>query len=193
MNYTNGFLKLKNLKIFGAEVFVHWNVLLYGLIGLSGWATGPIQAATCILLLLLLILLHEAGHAAVAKKLGYQPINISLKDIHGYCVYEYILNSEFEKDEAKIAWGGVLAQLTVAVPLIIMANTTSIFKDKFMSPVVGVLGYYSVLMVIFNLLPIKSLDGNKAWKLFPIILAERKYNKIKKRRPESNAKINRIK
>ena len=173
MNRKFGFLKIKNLQILGAEVFVHWTSLPCALIPIFPLVNGFLEVTICVAFLLLLMFLHEVGHAFAAKKLGYQPTAIILKDVHGYCLYEFLNNSTIEKDEAKIAWGGVLAQLIIAVPLIILSATTSLFSEKLMTFVVVVFGYYSVLMVIINLLPFKTLDGSKAWKLFGIWWTER--------------------
>jgi Zn-dependent protease len=193
MNRNFGFLKVKKVRVFGAEVFVHWTALPCALIPVFPLANGPLEVAICAVLVLLLIFIHEIGHAFVAKKLGYQPTTIILKDIHGYCSYEFLKNSNIEKDEAKIAWGGVLAQLTVAIPLILVATTTSLLNTKTMTPVVVIFGYYSVLMVIINLLPIKTLDGSKAWKLFGIWWAERKTKVTLESPVKLDKKIRRIK
>ena len=193
MSGNFGFLKVKNLRIFGAEVFVHWTALPCALIPIFPLANGPLEVTICAVFVLLLIFVHEIGHAFVAKKLGYQPTAIILKDVHGYCSYEYLKNSTIEKDEAKIAWGGVMAQLIIAVPLILLSTITSLLSEKVMTPVVVIFGYYSALMVIINLLPIKTLDGSKAWKLLGIWWMEHK-KKVKLESPAKlDKKIRRIK
>lgn len=133
------------------------------------------------------------GHAIVAKRLGYEPAAIVLRDIHGYCFIEYIKNDSFERDEAIIAWGGVIAQLVVALPLILIASTTNILNDRLMAPVVGVLGYYNILLVVINLLPLKTLDGSKAWRLFSILYFERRDKKAVASKSKSERNIKRIK
>jgi hypothetical protein len=40
--------------------------------------------------------------------------------------------------------------------------------------VVVVFGYASVAIVAFNLIPAHGFDGEKAWQLFPLLLAERR-------------------
>jgi len=192
MNSNFGFLKI-NFRIFGAKVFVHWTVIPCALIPIFPLANSFLEATICAVLVLLLIFIHEIGHAFVAKKLGYQPTAIILKDIHGYCAYEFLENSTIEKDEAKIAWGGVLAQLIIAVPLILLSSTTSLLSEKVITPVVVILGYYSLLMVIVNLMPIKTLDGSKAWKLLWIWWIERKTIVKPKSPSKLDKKIRRIK
>ena len=182
MNNRNGFLKIKYFRILGAEIFVHWSTLIGMVVITIPFAMSVVQAVTCAVLFFVLILLHEVGHAWIAKNLGYQPTAIVLKDVHGVCIIEYFNNSDFSKDEAKIAWGGVLAQLIIAIPLILLTSTTDLLNEKFMAPVVGIFGFYSVLLCVFNLLPLWQLDGTKAWKLFSIWWKENSKRKSKIRR-----------
>ena len=45
--------------------------------------------------------------------------------------------------------------------------------------VVAILGYVSVAIAAFNLVPVEGLDGNKAWKLIKLWRAERRGRKFR--------------
>jgi Zn-dependent protease len=47
-----------------------------------------------------------------------------------------------------------------------------------LGPVILILGYYSVLTVIFNLLPIRGLDGTVAWRIIPLMRQRLKARRV---------------
>jgi Zn-dependent protease len=112
-------------------------------------------------------ILHEAGHAYFAWRMGYQPRNIHLGLVHGTCTFD-APNSL--REECIIAWGGVSAQLIVAIPLIVLNQTTSFSQLPLTGPIVVFLSYISVIIALFNLMPIMNLDGVKAWQLITLQL-----------------------
>ena len=110
-----GYVPLGFLRVFGARTHLHWSALLVIGAILAVAIRTPILAAITILSYFGIIFLHEAGHAFVAQRLGYRPFDIYLGFLHGSCVYEAPYNSTHV---AIVAWGGVVAQLVIAVPLI---------------------------------------------------------------------------
>jgi Zn-dependent protease len=172
-----GYTKLNFLRIFGAPVHLHWSALVVigGLLAVS--FKEPLSAVITICSYFGIILLHEAGHAFFAYRLGCRPLNIYLSFIHGQCVYEA---PHCSRNEFVIAWGGVLAQFAVAIPLIALAQFTTIASSQsLMGPVVGFLGYFSIMVAILNLVPARGLDGAIAWRLIPVLLKERATQKAK--------------
>ena len=163
-----GYTRITFLNVFGAPVSIHWSALL--VIGglLVAAISNPILGVITICSYFGIILLHEAGHAYFAKRLGYDVYNIYLGFIHGLCEYEEPYNN---KHESIVAWGGVTAQLLVAIPLIILAQF-GITEIKGVGPIVAFLGYISFLIALMNLAPSSFLDGGKAWRLIPILLKE---------------------
>ncbi len=110
-------------------------------------------------------MIHELGHAAVAHRFGYAVEGIWLGAIHGRCEFQA---PKTQWEHCVIAWGGVAAQLAVAVPLIAF--------DAFwhrplgiLGPVLLILGYYSGVVVLLNLLPLKGRDGLRAWRIVPLL------------------------
>ena len=116
-----------------------------------------------------LILLHEAGHAYFARRAGARPIAIRMFLLHGECRYE---EPYYAKDDYIIAWGGVLAQLAVAIPLVVLDATMDVTEVYGLPVVVRYLGGMSLLIVAINLLPFPGLDGEKAWRLPKLMYRE---------------------
>lgn len=164
-NTTKGYIQIKFLKIFGAPVHLHWSALAaIGFLFVVS-VKSPLYAVVTICSYFGTILLHEAGHAYFVRRMGYQPRNIYLGLVHGLCEY----NAPYDfREECIIAWGGVLAQLAVAIPLIVLSLTTRLNQLPLAGPIVVFLGYISVIMALFNLMPVMKLDGIKAWQLIPI-------------------------
>ncbi len=160
-----GYLPIRFLNIFGVPVWIHWWALVVmGLLFVIS-LREPLLGIITICSYFGLILLHEAGHAYVARRLGYHPREIYLGLFHGYCVIDAPDNL---RDECIIAWGGVLAQLVVAIPLIVLNQATPLAQLSFTGPIVVFLGFISLIVALFNLMPIRNLDGNKAWQLISI-------------------------
>jgi hypothetical protein len=109
------------LRILGARLHIHWSAFVAAGILFGALIRQPIHALVAVLSYFAVILLHEAGHALFAKQLGYPPVNIYLTFIHGLCEYGH---PDTLKEQATIAWGGVLVQLGVAIPLIVLGQTT---------------------------------------------------------------------
>ena len=160
-----GYIRVRFLNIFGAPVQIHWSALVVmGFLFIVSVRT-PLLAIITICSYFGFILLHEAGHAYLARRLGYRPREIYLGLFHGYCTLDAPDNL---RDECIIAWGGVLAQLVVAVPLIVLNQTTPLAQLSFTGPIVAFLGFISLIFALVNLLPIRNLDGIKAWQLISI-------------------------
>ncbi len=130
----------------------------------------PIYAAVALSSLAALIFVHEMGHAAIAHRLGYEVHVIRLGLVHGSCEYQ---RPEYEFDETLIAWGGVAAQLLLAIPFLV-ADYLMAGNLGYLGPAVLILGYWNLLLIGFNLLPSQGLDGGIAWRVIPLLWEQRK-------------------
>ncbi len=164
-----GYITLRRPRIFGTTLHIHWAALIAAGIMFGVMIRQPLDAALVVLSYFGVILLHEAGHALIAKKLGCRPSNIYLGIIHGLCEYQL---PDSLKEDAMIAWGGVLAQAAVFVPLIVLSQTTALATVPFFGIPIALFGYMSLLVALLNLLPGRGLDGHLAWRLIPILLRE---------------------
>ena len=73
-------------------------------------------------------------------------------------------------DRCVIAWGGVAAQAIVAVPLLIWAETFGYKLFQAVNAILAILGFFSLSVAVFHLVPIRPLDGAIAWGLVPAFL-----------------------
>ncbi|MGH8445798.1 MAG: metalloprotease, partial [Solimonas sp.] len=164
-----GYIRVGPLALYGAQVHVHWTVIIAIGILLAVSGGHGIGAVTTIFSYLGILFVHESGHALMARYLGYRPFNIYLGVIHGLCEFQVPYN---RKHAALIAWGGVLAQLAIAIPLIVIGQTTRLSEGTGLGPVFAFLGYISFFVALFNLAPAPGMDGSTAWSLFPILLQD---------------------
>jgi hypothetical protein len=65
------------------------------------------------------------------------------------------------------AWVGVLAQVVVAVPLVAWVAIFGFTRFHAVNVAIGVLGYFSLIVAGFSLVPVPPLDGAKACYLIP--------------------------
>jgi Zn-dependent protease len=152
------------MRINRVPVYAHWSLVLVWAVILLAAFVKPGEALTAWTAYSLLILLHECGHMLVAQSRGCRVTAIDLYPIHGITHFELPWS---RYDHALIAWGGVAAQVVVAVPLIAGVEAFGYTPWKTANLAINILGYYSVLLAVFNLLPMRPLDGATAWHLFP--------------------------
>jgi Zn-dependent protease len=183
-----GCIPLGRFTIFGARVHLHWSALVAAGLLVGAMARQPVHAVLLVTSYFGLILLHEAGHAVLARHFGYRPGNIYLTFIHGLCEFD---SPDNRKDLAMIAWGGVLAQATVAIPLILLSQITLLGSNSYFGVLVSVFGYLSVMVIFLNLSPVRGLDGAHAWQLIPILARE--YRKRRSAKQAATSTIRRIK
>jgi Zn-dependent protease len=131
----------------------------------AGALGSPLYAAVAVFSLLALVLIHELGHAFIAHRLRLEVTAVYFSLIHGRCEYE-APDSEWEA--ALVAWGGVAAQLVVAIPVLLL---DSLWRGDWavLSPVVLILGYWSLFIAIYNLVPLPGTDGQLAWRVVPML------------------------
>lgn len=159
---------------FGARLYVHLSVVVVTVIVALAAAENPEFAAVTLVSFLGVTLLHELGHAAVAHDFGYGVEGLWLAAVHGRCEFQ---SPDTPWEHSLIAWGGIAAQLAVAVPLIAF---DSVWHRSLgiLAPVALILGYYSCVTVIFNLLPLKGLDGRLAWRIIPLMRQRLKARRV---------------
>ena len=162
--FSKRYFRLPGLRIFGAGVFLHISaVIALVLLGLAT-LNDPLFGLLAVASYFSIILLHEAGHAFVAHRLGLEVLNIQIGWIHGACEYQA---PNDELSAIKVAWGGVAAQLLVAIPVLVVATVYPLDDHGIFGPVVIFLGYVNLLIALINLAPSRLLDGGEAWRILP--------------------------
>ena len=165
------------VRLKGVDVFVHWTVLLSGAIMVYATRRNPWVTLTAGSSYLGLLLLHECGHMIAAHRRHTQVSSIELYPIFGFCRFE-IPWSRF--DHCIIAWGGVIAQLVVAAPIMLWVSAFGYTRFAPLNAILGILGGYSLVLAAFNLLPVRPLDGSMAWRIVPEFIKRVKSRKKKK-------------
>lgn len=154
-------------QVRGVDVYVHWTVFLIVALLLLRPPRALSTTLVGLAAYLGLLILHEAGHVMMARYRGYQAFSIALYPICGLASIE---RPESRIDRALIAWGGVTAQSAIAIPLVAGVSVLGYTPFEAVNAAIVILGGYSLLVAVFNLLPIRPLDGSKAWDLIPAYL-----------------------
>ena len=118
-----------------------------------------------------LMLIHELGHAAMAKWRRVPVLGIELYIMHGLCRHE---EPHSESDAIWIAWGGVIAQgvvllMAVSVSVLLQRVAFPTYLDAL--PALHVLISINTFLIVMNLVPVPPLDGAIAWRVAPKIWA----------------------
>ena len=171
-----GNLKLERLtkiaRVDGVDVYVHWSVCDRRIHSYRrDPEPGAIASRTCGLLQYLLI--HECGHLFVAHRLHCEVYEIDLYPIFAFTRFQTPWS---RYDHALVAWGGVLAQAVVGVPLVLWILFVGYTPFDTVNEVLVLLGMVSLGIAAFNLLPLKSLDGATAWQILPAYLERKRLN-----------------
>jgi len=166
-------------------VFAHWSVLAivgaFLAVSLGSLAIGLAAAGSYFGL----ILLHESGHAIAAARVRCPVFRIDLFPLHGRCVVDEPYD---EIDHIKISWGGVLAQLVVALPLVVFGVVHGLTEVQAVNSVVAILGFFSLFMVVLNLIPVFRMDGETAWRILPF-LAQGVRSRLRSKRRRRKLKV----
>ena len=104
-------------------------------------------------------------------------LSFDLYPIFGLCCFQVPWS---RYDHSVIAWGGVIAQMLVAIPLVVGLKVFGYSSFNSVNAVLVVLGPYSLMVAVFNLLPIGRLDGAVAWWIIPEAIKRVRARKVKK-------------
>ncbi len=152
------------MKIRGTDVFVHWSVFLIAAIMLAGVLRRPIVTLVALTAYLGVLLIHESGHLIAAQWKHCNVVSIELYPVFGVTYFQ-TPRSRF--DHCVIAWGGVIAQTLVALPVLIWIATLGYTRFEPVNAVLALLGPFSLGVAVVNLLPVGCLDGAVAWGIIP--------------------------
>lgn len=179
--------RIRYLKPFGVPIYIHWH--LFVAIPIAAFLTAlnnqPFLVIITILSYLSIILIHECGHAYFAKRYNRYVNAIYVGLFHGVCE---TTKTDSDHKNLMICLGGVIAQLIIAIPLVILSLTTPIGEIWGAGSVITFCGYFSIGMAIVNLAPAEGLDGEKAWEYIKNIYKNKQIsvtnnnNKAKKKR-----------
>jgi membrane-associated protease RseP (regulator of RpoE activity) len=165
------------MQIGRVKVFAHWSVLLIGAVILLAASKDPWPALTALVCYYGLILLHECGHMVLAQRRGCTVWSVELYPIWGITRFSEPYS---RTDHCLIAWGGVLAHVIVAAPVLLWVATIGYTRFASVNVFLGIFGAFSIFVAAFNLLPLRPLDGATAWGLIPALLKRSKARPVKR-------------
>ena len=146
--------------VLGFPVRAHWSlplaVLLLGLAGGDG-ARGVLLAITLAVGLFGSVLLHELGHAVVARRKGVGVRGILLTPLGGMSMLESLPRRP--RDEALIAVAGPAVSIALGGLFAALAWLVEGGLDQ-TSPLTGLMGL-NLIIGVFNLVPAFPMDGGR--------------------------------
>ncbi|HYM77181.1 MAG TPA: site-2 protease family protein [Candidatus Dormibacteraeota bacterium] len=158
-------------QIRGADLCVHWTVFLVAAVILTGVRRNPGLTILGLAAYWSVLLIHETGHLIAAQRLGCTVFKIELYPIFGVTCFDTPWS---RLDHCLIAWAGVAAQCVVAIPLVAWGSVFGYTRLNAVNMLFAILGYFSLVVAFFNLLPVPPLDGATAWGIIPALWARRR-------------------
>lgn len=166
------------MEVRGVKVFAHWSVLLIGAAISLAALEDPLPSIAVLVSYYAVILIHECGHLILAQRKGCKVWSVELYPLWGITCFSEPY-SRF--DRCAIAWGGVIAQAIVAVPIVIWLQTFGYSHSRAANAVLAILGFFSLSVAAFNLLPFWPLDGLMAWQIVPALFRRSGPRLVKRR------------
>lgn len=175
---------LKIVRLFGIPVYLHWTfalifVYLFALGRWRGWGDAEILEATLLSLALFgCVVLHELGHALMARRYGIQTRDIILSPIGGIARLNRLPDAPMQ--EVWVALAGPLVNIGIILLLspVFLLHTSQEWmtylysmdpeqSNYLISPVGPLAGFLltlillNVMLAVFNLLPAFPMDGGR--------------------------------
>jgi Zn-dependent protease len=158
----SGWIRVRGWRPFGAEVWIHWGVVAVAVAALGLVARDPAFMALVLASYFLILVVHESGHAWMARKCGMRVLALEFSVFHGRC--SYMGRDATPLDHARVAWAGPLAQLGLAVSVFALAMIPTIRELDAFGPLLVFTGYFNAFWAMFNLVPARGFDGELAWR-----------------------------
>jgi Zn-dependent protease/CBS domain-containing protein len=150
-------------RVLGINIHLHWTfLLLIALFGISELATGNLRSALIAVLFILTVfsavVLHELGHAVVARRFGIKTRDITLLPIGGIARLERIPTKPIE--EILVGIAGPLVNGLLAGALLFLAWAIAAPPEGFVWRLI----WMNVSLAAFNLLPAFPMDGGRVFR-----------------------------
>ena len=157
-------------KLFGIEVYLHWTflllptVLFFRTLPLGGFGLA-VFAALLILAIFACVLMHEFGHALMARRFGILTRDITLYPIGGVAPLERMSRRPWE--EFCIALAGPAVNVAIALVLCTVLGLVLALNWQALPQLYGPSGFLTQLLfangflVIFNMIPAFPMDGGR--------------------------------
>jgi Zn-dependent protease len=166
-------------RVFGFPVAINWSVLFVGAL----IATGRLPIAAIVLFFpaaIMSILIHELGHAAVARSLGARVHSVFLYLMGGLTSWSPGSRIITRSNRLVIAAAGSTVQIVVGLAVFLLMRAGTLgeiaanlmsnpfqrtfwlagYAGEYLAYTAGVFVWISVFWGVLNLLPIGGLDGS---------------------------------
>ncbi len=154
--FSSGYVRVGRLG--RAPLRIHWTTPI-GLFLLSGLSLNPLVWAA----FLAIMVVHELGHALLARRHGLSLVSIDITAVGGAC---RLAGDPTLREAAIVAWGGVLAQAALLVATLVVRALVHVIAFGVLDGVVDTLVTSNLVLIAINLIPVEPLDGATAWRLF---------------------------
>ena len=158
-------------QIRGVDTYVPWTVFVVAAVILAGVLRRPGLTILGLTAYWGVLVIHEIGHLIAAQRLGCPVFSIELYPIFGITRFG---TPRSRVDHCLIAWAGVLAQAVIAIPLVAWVAAFGYTRFEALNMLFVILGFFSLGVAVFNLVPTPPFDGATAWGIFPALLAQRR-------------------
>jgi Zn-dependent protease len=157
-------------KIAGIDLKIHFTffILLFG-VGISGLVAGdPTQAIlmnlAIILALFLFVVLHELGHALMARRFGIPTKDITLLPIGGLARLDHMPEEPLK--EFLVAAAGPLVNVLLAGAIALGLAVTGFFAQPISLDLIAnnfwtQILLANIILVVFNVIPAFPMDGGR--------------------------------
>jgi stage IV sporulation protein FB len=159
-------------RLLGSEIRVHATFFLLILwIGMAAWLTGgPEQALVNVVFVLALfacVVLHEFGHALMARRFGIETPDITLLPIGGLARLERM--PEDPGAEIAVALAGPAVNVAIWAVLVLLFGASTDFEalaniDDPAEGFLGRLAAVNLFLVLFNMIPAFPMDGGRVFR-----------------------------
>lgn len=152
----------------GISVYLHWTfqAMMVGIFGFYLWNGASIGSALLALALVGLVfgcvILHEYGHALMARRFGVPTKDITMYPIGGVARLAHLPREP--RQELLIALAGPAVNVVLGVFFLIVAggaNSLSSLNTLSLSAIPSFLVYINFAMAAFNMIPAFPMDGGR--------------------------------
>ena len=172
--FSKGTLQIA--RVSGIPVRLHWSFgFVFVWVAYNGWQEGIatyniLFMEMYVVILFFCVLLHEFGHALMARKYGHQTRDILLTPIGGIARLESI--SEKPIQEFWIAIAGPAVNVVIAMVLgliILLVGFSKFFQPGFTFPeanasiysIIPLVMISNIILAVFNIVPAFPMDGGR--------------------------------
>lgn len=166
MNTSQGWIRVRGWRPFGAGLWLHWSLVVAVVCALALVARDPAFMGLVLAAYFMSLVVHESGHALMVRRRGHRVESLEFSLFHGCC--RYVSYDASERDHFLIAAAGPLAQLALAALVFALGAIPAIREWDPFGPFYVFCGYFNTLWALMNLLPVRGFDGEQVWKRWRI-------------------------